>query len=120
MADFAPCPYCGFRIPEFSSVCGHCQREVRWHGGWPYSPEVAEQKRVYSSLIWSGWPWKTNIFITVALLGARLMVDPPLDMPRDPIEVVSAIIVVLMLGALIGLPIYVYRWLYVRAKYPQN
>jgi hypothetical protein len=114
MADFAPCPYCGFRIPEFSSVCGHCQREVRWHGGWPYSPEVAEQKRAYSSLIWRGWPWKSHSLIAAALLGARLMVDPPLEMPWETVFGFVFIFV------LMGLLIYPIRWLYVRAKYPRN
>lgn len=113
MDRFAPCPFCRFQIPEFSEVCGNCHNEVGWHGGWPYDPEVAEQKWAYTGLIWRGWPWKTHILLIAGLLAYMEFANR--DNPNQGIAILAilGVFIALITGAII----YAIRWLYVRARY---
>lgn len=112
MADFSPCPYCGFQIPELSEVCGHCQREVGWHGGFAYKPEEAAQKWTYTNLIWDGWPWLLHLGLTLALVALTWFSSPE---TRNGIG--QLIFNFIALGVVVAMPIFAFRWIFVRIKY---
>lgn len=118
MGGFAPCPYCRMQIPELSEVCGYCQREVGWHGGMAYAPDVAAQKLNYTALVWKGWPWLWHVAAVAAFLGTNWIINGADSARFQSLNGLFGLaIIFLMFMIAFAVPIYVFRWFYVRAKY---
>lgn len=117
MAGFAECPYCRMQIPQLAEVCGHCQREVGWHGGIAYKPDEAAQQWTYSSLIWKGWPWLWHVAAVAAVLGANWIINGADSASFQSLDgLLGLAIIFFMFLFAFAVPIYVFRWLYVRAR----
>lgn len=107
MAGFAECPYCRMQIPQLAEVCGHCQREVGWHGGIAYEPEEAAQQQAYTTMIWGGWPWLWHFAAAAVVTGGFWI-------KNGTASLLEAALACLTLMVVFAVPIYVFRWLYVR------
>jgi hypothetical protein len=104
-------------IPEWSEVCGHCRGAVAWHDGWAYTPDEAQVKEQYQDLLVRGWPWIPHLLISIAGAIWFMLGGHDTDKHSTSYYIWMSLFAFGLSSFITALPIYVFRWVFVRIKY---